>query len=166
MNIWITANFFSKYHRKKYLLPRRPVEQRRNMTLVFDTRCTGVPKHTTLSYFHILLFITHTPTLKITRSSLSQFHKKITLFFQILSKVKSSSVFSGKWRYSILEWKRRVYLDPFPNQHITTKIQSLVTHHQIFHLKYLNLYNQNPLLHGVIHAWKYFSLVTYLDTIV
>jgi hypothetical protein len=97
---------------------------------------------------------------------LSQFFSTHNTFFQILSEVNFSSVFPYKWKYSILDWKRRVSSDPFPNQHYTTKLKSLIIHHKIFHLKYRNLQNQSVMLHGVIHSWKSISLATYLDTIV
>jgi len=116
-------------------LQRRLSEQRRNMMLLFETRCAaGARKHNTLSYFHTLVFVAHTPTLKISRSLFIAVLSRNNTFLRILSKAKFSSVFPGKWKYIILEWKRRVSSDPFPNEHFRTKFQSL-----IFNLRYLNL---------------------------
>ena len=63
---------------------------------------------------------------------LSQIYQEIPPFLQILSRVKFFSVFPCKWRYSILDWKKRVSSDPFPNQLSTIKLHSLIIHHKYF----------------------------------
>jgi hypothetical protein len=144
------------------------------MLLYADTRCAAVRRQDMLLYpntplsvssIFFCLLLTHQLS-RFLGQFLSQFNQEITVFFQILSKVKFSSVFPYKWIYSILDWKRTVSSDPFPDQHYTTKLQSLIIHHKIFHLKYISLQNRSLMLHGVIHSWKSISLATHLDTIV